>query len=216
MEIKLKKKPWPTQATALSFPTILFTPSSRLDIIFSRLNTVTGIGFSTATYTSGEEESAETEWASSLWQLRNHCIHSCHWDLPTLMLKFVPPEWVSPLDYEEENSGPIRSVLVGSSSPVEAQPLGDWSPPGLVTEWLVSVPALPGPQAPHLEDEQTPFMSAPSESQHLHLTPSRSPAFCWKPLPWSSSVLRAAVLSSLPPAQFSMTGWLHDTCWPHL
>ena len=151
-----------------------------------------------------------------MWQLRNHCIHSCHWDLPTLMLKFVPPEWVSPLDYEEENSGPIRSVLVGSSSPVEAQPLGDWSPPGLVTEWLVSVPALPGPQAPHLEDEQTPFMSAPSESQHLHLTPSRSPAFCWKPLPWSSSVLRAAVLSSLPPAQFSMTGWLHDTCWPHL
>lgn len=48
-------------ATALSFPTILFIPYSRLDIIFSHLNTVTGIGLSTATYTSGGEESTETE-----------------------------------------------------------------------------------------------------------------------------------------------------------
>lgn len=156
-------------AAALSFPTILFTPSSRLDIIFSCLNTVTGTGLSRATYTSGGEESAETEWASSLWQLRNRCIHSRHWDLPMLMLKLVPPEWGSPLDYEEENSGPIRSVLVGSSSPVGAQPLGDR--PGLVTEWLASVPALPGPQLSHLQDEQIPFLSAPSESQHMHLPP---------------------------------------------
>lgn len=203
----MKRKAMTHTATALSFPTILFSPSSRLDIIFSRLDTVTGIGLSTSTYTSGEEESAETEWASSLWQLRNHCIHFRHWDLPMLMLKFVPPEWVSPLDYEEENSGPIRSVLVGSSSPVGAQPLGDRSLPGLVTEWLVSVPALPGPQVPHLEDEQTPFMSAPSESQHLHLTPP-SPAFCWKPLPWSSL---SSELPCFPPFRPPNSAW-QDGC----
>lgn len=161
-----------------------------------------------ATYTSGGEESTEIEWAFSLWQLRNHCIHSHHWDSPyvdaetcTSWVRFTSRLWGRKLGAQ------IRSVLVGSSSPGGAQPLGDRSLPGLVTAWLVSVPALPGPQPP-LEDEQMPLSHSISTLPHPPIH-----AFCRKPLPGS---LRAAVLSSLPPSQFKASGWLHDPCSPHL